>query len=703
MLHKVLFVDGEPKVTRAMKNTLRKENYEILSAESAKEALGILERESVDIVVSDEQMPGMSGTDFLVLVKRKYPEIFRILLTGHAGSEAALKAINEAKVYRFLMKPCNGLDLLITIRRALEYKTILKKTGHLLKAGDYQLRLLQKLANDHTDIVQASKDALGTVASDKFPQDIDTLLNEIDAAMRKIGEFMGNKPVADPAPAFPSVTPSPSVDQASESSEGTRPSSNREKAAETSLQAPATTKKPTPPPPTGDSSPAESVANLLDGVETVKDLKPIMTRSEIQERLDNCSELKGMSPTVAQILKLTQSPRCSIEQVVKVIKQDHAVSLRILKLANSTAYTRGEPVDTVQKAVLRIGLTQIRQAVLNISVIDQFSGKDQDIQLSTPQFWEHSIATGLIAVEITHAISDKTSDLDIAFTMGLLHDIGRIIYLEMLGEEYKGVLKAAEFLQVPLEQVESRLLLVNHADAMDRILHKWKFPKDLVNPIALHQLSLGNIRRMATQALNEVVALALANRLAHALLLGTSGNLSLYPMEEFVNLLRIKPDVIKKIEKEIPSQTDDIKFSMLASLNQKTWPCLRDELTAHLHQPFRPISISAEPEFDSVRIFCDRLSDFTEEEIPNVGIIHIKRGQERVPVTEKFKRAESQANVKSLPLIILSPKGDIQLEERAMADRRFELLPFPVTIPRFIAAFNKMVSPCNTGSAVRKI
>ena len=133
MSYKVLFVDDEPKVTRAMKNTLRKEKYEILSAESAQEALGILERKSVDIVISDEQMPGMSGTDFLILIKRKYPEIFRILLTGQAGSQAALKAINEAKVYRFLMKPCNGLDLLITIRRALEYKTILKKTGHLVK------------------------------------------------------------------------------------------------------------------------------------------------------------------------------------------------------------------------------------------------------------------------------------------------------------------------------------------------------------------------------------------------------------------------------------------------------------------------------------------------------------------------------------------------------------------------------------------
>jgi two-component system probable response regulator PhcQ len=692
MLHKVLFVDDEPKVTRAMKNTLRKENYEILSAESAKEALGILERESVDIVISDEQMPGMSGTDFLVLVKRKYPEIFRILLTGHAGSQAALKAINEAKVYRFLTKPCNGLDLLITIRRALEHKTILKKTGRLLSAGDYQFRLLQKLTTEQADIVQAAKNALGTAVMDKFPHDIDTLLNEIDAALEKTGELLGNIQVAAAAD-LPSDAPSPGIDKAAEKTSGTSCGSTQEKATESSPQAPEAEEKTTPPAPGGDATLDESVADLLDGVESVKDLKPMMTRSEIQEHLDNCSELKGMSPTVAQILKLTQSPRCSLEQVVKVIKQDHAVSLKILKLANSSTYTRGEPVDTVQKAVLRIGLTQIRQAVLNISVVDQFSGEDQEIQLSTPQFWEHSIATGLITVELAHALTDKTADLDIAFTMGLLHDIGRIIYIEMLGKEYQRVLKIAEFLHAPLEQVESRLLLINHADAMDRILHRWKFPKDLVNPIALHQLSLGNIRRMAPNAINEVATLALANRLAHALLLGTSGNLSLYPTEEFVSLLRLKPDVIKKIEEEIPGQTDDIKFSMLASVNQQTWPRLRDQLSGQLQQPFRPIHVSAEPEYDALRIFCDRLRDISEEESPNVGIIHIKRGQERVPVTTKFKQAETEASVESLPLIILSPKGDMQLEERAMADRQFELLPFPISISRFIEAFNKIVSP----------
>ena len=122
MSHKVLFVDDEPKVTRAIKHTLRKENYEILSAVSAQEALGILERESVDVVVSDEQMPGMSGSELLARVCREYPDTVRIILTGQASLEAAVRAINEGEIYRFLEKPCDAEELATAIRQALQQR-----------------------------------------------------------------------------------------------------------------------------------------------------------------------------------------------------------------------------------------------------------------------------------------------------------------------------------------------------------------------------------------------------------------------------------------------------------------------------------------------------------------------------------------------------------------------------------------------------
>jgi DNA-binding NtrC family response regulator len=122
MKHTVLLLDDEPQVLQALTRLLRKEAYEIVTAESAEEAARVLDSRPVDLIVSDEQMPGMSGTEFLARVATEYPDIVRIVLTGRATVPTAIRAINEVKVHHFFTKPCNEIDLALTIRKALEEK-----------------------------------------------------------------------------------------------------------------------------------------------------------------------------------------------------------------------------------------------------------------------------------------------------------------------------------------------------------------------------------------------------------------------------------------------------------------------------------------------------------------------------------------------------------------------------------------------------
>ncbi len=128
MNHAVLFVDDETNVLAGLSRILRKEAYDILTATSAEEALGLLESHSVDVIVSDEDMPGMSGTELLACVARDYPEIVGIILTGHPTLPAALRAINEGNVNQFFTKPCNEIDLAVAIRQALKQKGQMQKT-----------------------------------------------------------------------------------------------------------------------------------------------------------------------------------------------------------------------------------------------------------------------------------------------------------------------------------------------------------------------------------------------------------------------------------------------------------------------------------------------------------------------------------------------------------------------------------------------
>ena len=108
MQHKVMIIDDEPTITDTLKGVLSNEPYNILCADSAEQTLPILAREQVDVVISDEKMPGMSGSEFLSLVRQKYPDTIRIILTGHGSLESAIRAINEGEIYRFFTKPFNN-------------------------------------------------------------------------------------------------------------------------------------------------------------------------------------------------------------------------------------------------------------------------------------------------------------------------------------------------------------------------------------------------------------------------------------------------------------------------------------------------------------------------------------------------------------------------------------------------------------------
>lgn len=435
----------------------------------------------------------------------------------------------------------------------------------------------------------------------------------------------------------------------------------------------------------------ETSISLSDEKSNLASIKPIVTRSEISEKIEHSGELKALSPTVGHILKLTASERCSIEQLAKVIKQDQAITLKILKLANSSVYTRGDHVDSVQKAVMRIGLSQIREAVMNIAVIDRFNNHEKDKQISSEMFWEHSIATGLIAAELTRAVGKNDVDIEAAFTMGLLHDVGRMIYFEVLGDIYSTVLDTAQRLALPLERVEARMLLVNHAEMMDRALRMWNFSKHLIDPIALHHLSISNIRGLSPRMVNEVSILALANRLAHAMLLGSSGNDTIYPTEEFVAALNVQPMIIQQIIEQVPHQCSDLKNTMLSIASVGHWPQTIQQVQDKLHQPVKPIFISANPEIDAYGIFCHTITSVDSNVTPNLAVVHLNSVREKETLTQQLQQAESEAGVNPLPLLIISPKDSLVIGNRTVISHILQ----PTPISRLITKINALFQNIN--------
>ncbi len=116
----LLVVDDDEHVRRALRRVLRRTRCQILDAPDATVGLEILEREPVHVVVSDYRMPGMSGVDFLRMVKERYPRVQRVLLTGQADSSAIEEAVNQSEIFRFIWKPWDDAHLLLTIQSAID-------------------------------------------------------------------------------------------------------------------------------------------------------------------------------------------------------------------------------------------------------------------------------------------------------------------------------------------------------------------------------------------------------------------------------------------------------------------------------------------------------------------------------------------------------------------------------------------------------
>jgi diguanylate cyclase (GGDEF)-like protein/PAS domain S-box-containing protein len=127
----LLLVDDEPNIVSTLKRLFRNDGHLILTASSGPEGLEVLARHKVDVIISDQRMPGMTGVEFLRAAKVNYPNTIRIVLSGYTELQAVTDAINEGAIYRFLTKPWEDDQLREHIHRAFEYKELLDENQNL--------------------------------------------------------------------------------------------------------------------------------------------------------------------------------------------------------------------------------------------------------------------------------------------------------------------------------------------------------------------------------------------------------------------------------------------------------------------------------------------------------------------------------------------------------------------------------------------
>lgn len=149
---KILLVDDSKMILKSLSRVFKPAGYKIYTAESANEAYIILKSENIDLLITDQNMPGVTGTDLLRTALKHFPDVIRIMITGMTDIHVAQKAINSGEIYRFFNKPWNDFELLTAVQRALNQKQLVDENDQLKSKVNTQEEALRELEKKYPGI-----------------------------------------------------------------------------------------------------------------------------------------------------------------------------------------------------------------------------------------------------------------------------------------------------------------------------------------------------------------------------------------------------------------------------------------------------------------------------------------------------------------------------------------------------------------------
>jgi two-component system probable response regulator PhcQ len=178
MEYAALFLGSDELKSDSLERAFIDEPFEVRVELSAQDAMEILKTGTVGVVICDEKSNSTEGIEFLNMVRKKYPNILGILLTGENGLESAVKAVGEGEIFRFLLKPFNEADLANTIRQALYQRDLIAENRRLLRISKKQFDIIKMLGKETSGIFDLQKSETGSIILDD-PGNLNDLLKNL--------------------------------------------------------------------------------------------------------------------------------------------------------------------------------------------------------------------------------------------------------------------------------------------------------------------------------------------------------------------------------------------------------------------------------------------------------------------------------------------------------------------------------------------
>lgn len=209
-----------------------------------------------------------------------------------------------------------------------------------------------------------------------------------------------------------------------------------------------------------------------------------MVPEAVERRIKRIENIATLPHVANRILEMTQRETSSMRQIAQVIEQDPSITAKLLKIANSPIWGYPGRVDSLQRALVLLGLKQVTSIVVSIGLYSTFARLSPNPHFNREKFWLHSVGTSQIARALTKMLHLQFHGEE--FVTALIHDLGKIILDQFFNKEFQQILQQAHHYKQPILHWEKAILGTTHAEIGAWVLQKWNFPPHIIQAVQFH-------------------------------------------------------------------------------------------------------------------------------------------------------------------------------------------------------------------------
>lgn len=199
--------------------------------------------------------------------------------------------------------------------------------------------------------------------------------------------------------------------------------------------------------------------------------------NSVNEVISRVEKLPTINTVAFEVIHLCSDREIPIPRLVKVISGDQSLTSQILKVANSGYFNFPKTIYSLDRAIVILGFNLLRDIAVSLAIYSVYNGFKGGGAFDVSSLWQHALKTGLILKTLADEYDESNKDL--LYISGLLHDIGKLVLVETLAEDYNFIVEKSRQEDEPLPLIEKKFLGFDHSQVGAALLGKWNLPEEV--------------------------------------------------------------------------------------------------------------------------------------------------------------------------------------------------------------------------------